>query len=426
MPWQQQVADVGLEVDEHGVPYYREVWVTVPRQNGKTTIVLVWEVDRCVNWGRPQQILYSAQDGWAGYKKLINDQAPQLEASKLKPLIKRVFRGSNQPAITWRTGSRIDVLGSSTTSGHGTTADLVVIDEAFADVDDRREQAAIPAMATRRHAQILGISTAGTEASVLLWRKVTTGRALVEADKRAGIAYFEWSAPDDADPDDPEAWWSCMPALGITITEDVVRHARQTMKDGEFRRAWMNQWTTADERTLPLEQWEAVCAGDHAVDENRVAYGLDATPERTHAAIAASDGDALELIDHRAGIGWAADRVVEIVERRPGPVGVDPAGPAGSLIAELERRGVEIVPVTGREMAHAAAGMYDAVLDATIEIRRHPSLDTAAAAVSRRFSGDSWVWARKGAAGDVCPIVAASIALHVAQSRDDGDGPHIW
>ena len=43
MPWQQLVADVGLELDpESGLPAYREIVVTVPRQSGKTTLVLGW------------------------------------------------------------------------------------------------------------------------------------------------------------------------------------------------------------------------------------------------------------------------------------------------------------------------------------------------------------------------------------------------
>jgi len=66
MPWQQLVADVGLEyeiVDGIVVPFYREVVVTVPRQNGKTTLVLVFEVQRAVGWNEPQRIAYTAQTG---------------------------------------------------------------------------------------------------------------------------------------------------------------------------------------------------------------------------------------------------------------------------------------------------------------------------------------------------------------------------
>jgi hypothetical protein len=48
MAWQEQVANVGLEVLEDGTPAYREIVVTVPRQSGKTALVLAWEVHRAL------------------------------------------------------------------------------------------------------------------------------------------------------------------------------------------------------------------------------------------------------------------------------------------------------------------------------------------------------------------------------------------
>ena len=38
MAWQRRVADVALEVDDHGRYFYQLVIVTVPRQSGKTTL----------------------------------------------------------------------------------------------------------------------------------------------------------------------------------------------------------------------------------------------------------------------------------------------------------------------------------------------------------------------------------------------------
>lgn len=411
------IADVGGELLNDGTPAFREVWVTVPRQSGKTTLVLAWESDRCLSWPTPQRVLYSAQNGNEAAKKLTTEQGPLLRQSQLAPALEQLYKGAGNEAVVWRNGSRIDILRDSESAGHGKTLDLAVIDEAFADVDDRREQALIPAMATRRDAQILGCSTAGTDASVYLRRKFAAGRAAAERGDTTGIAYFEWSADDVADPDDPATWWTCMPALGHTITEAVVRHARQTMTDGEFRRAFLNQWTSTEDRVIPLDIWEAACAGDWAVTEGRMVYAVEATPERSHAAVAVSDGSTVELIEHRAGVGWAADRVAEIVERRRAPVAVDPAGPAGYLVGELERRNVEVVEVAGRSVGQACGGFFDAVADGLVHIRRHPSLDTAAATASKRAAGDAWVWARRGSSGDISPLFAVTLARHAALLR---------
>src|SRR5439155_13341340 len=121
-------------------------------------------------------------------------------------------------------------------SGHSKTLDQAVMDEIWADEDDRREQGLRPAMVTRPDAQLLVCSTAGTQASTVLNRKVTTGRLAAEENSGHGIAYFEWSAPEDWDPDDEDSYFSFMPALcpdppcrcGVgqgwkhTITLDVI------------------------------------------------------------------------------------------------------------------------------------------------------------------------------------------------------------
>lgn len=410
MPWQELVADVGLELMADGRPAYREVIVTVPRQSGKTTLVLSWEVQRALGWNGPQRIAYTAQTGWDARKKLIDDQAPLLMASPLAGAVRQVLRGAGNEGIWFQNGSRIEVMASTETAGHGKTLDMAVIDEAFNDVDHRREQAIFPAMATRPAAQVVVVSTAGTAASLYLRQKVDAGRKAVLEGHDTGIAYFEWSAPDDVDPYDEAVWWRCMPALGHTITPEVVRHAAQSMAEGEFRRAFLNQWTAGEERVIPVAAWDAVNEADAAPGE-RVTLALDVNPERSAAALAASDGRVVELVDHRPGVSWVVDRVAEVAERARAQVVIDTAGPAGTFAAELERRRVRLKPITGRDLAMACMSFYDAVADVKVTVRRHPSLDAAVAAATKQSAGDSWRWARSSLSADISPLMAASLAL---------------
>lgn len=264
------------------------------------------------------------------------------------------------------------------------------------------------------------VSTAGTDSSAYLRRKVDAGRSAVDRGETSGIAYFEWSADfESADPDDPKTWWSCMPALGHTITEDVVRHARQTMSDGDFRRSMLNQWTVAAERLIPATVWEAACRADVAPD-GRLSFAVDVNPERSAAAIAVA-GDAgkptIEVIEHRPGVSWAVDRMVEIVGRRPGStVTVDARGPAASLVPQLEHAGVKVVGLSPGDVAAASAGFFDDLADSKILIRRHLGLDAAAAAATRQVSGDSWRFARRDGS-DITPLMAAVLALWSATRR---------
>lgn len=425
MPWQQLVADVASEVDpESGLPAFREVVVTVPRQSGKTTLVLAYELHRALMWGRPQRIAYTAQTGFDARRKLIDDQAPILLQSPLAAAVEKVQKAQGNEAIVFRNGSRIDVLASSESAGHGRTLDLPILDEVFADADDRREQALLPAMSTRPDAQLFVVSTMGTEGSTYLNRKVETGRSAVVERLGSGIAYFEWSADSsvDVDIDDPAVWWSCMPALGHTISEDVVRHARQTMSEGDFRRSMLNQKTISDERVIPAGVWGEVC-GEDVAPEGRLVFALDVNPERSGAAVAVADDQGRgELVEFRPGVGWVVNRVVELSSKWGASVRLDAYSPAGSLADELVSRGVRVERYATREVSYACGSFFDRLMDQKVRVRRHAALDEAAAGARRRSTGDSWVWARKDAECDVSPLIALTLALDVKSAAE----PELW
>lgn len=423
MRWQKLVSDVGGELVENAagllIPAFRAVVVTVPRQSGKTTLILGWEVQRATGWLHlgPQRIVYSAQTGNDARKKLIEDQVPLLEPKVGTLGIRQILKGMGNEAIVWRNGSRLGLMNSGEDAGHGKTVDLGVKDEFFADVDDRRDQALGPSMITREAAQTLTSSTMGTDASIPLNQLVARGRAAVEAGERQGIAYFEWSADPDDDPDDPRVWWACMPALGITMTEEAVRHERfVTFGDAvdEFKRAYLNIRTSTDAALFPAATWDLVNGPDVA-PKGDVTFGLDVNPERSAASIlAVADGEG-EVIEHRPGTGWLLDRALELDERWGEPLwAVDgrPSSPVASFIPEMRRQGMTVVEVGG-DMSAACGQLFDAVVDQRIRVRRHASLDAAVAGADQRFAGDGWTWDRRHSAGDICPLVALTVAVWV-------------
>lgn len=426
MPWQRLVADVGGELveDEDGllIPAYREVVFSVPRQNGKTSLVLAWECHRAIGWEHlgPQRISYSAQTGNDARKKLINDQKPILNPRKKALGIDRFYEASGGEGILWNNGSRLVLLSNTEASGHGPTVDLGVKDELFADYDDRRDQALIPAMATRSAGQVLACSTMGTEDSIPWNALVERGRLAVDLDQRHGLAYFEWSAHEDADLDDPNVWPTFMPAFGITIKAPAVSHARigGQMTDGEFRRAFGNLKTTTSDRVIPLAAWSAVCTAD-ATPAGTVVFALDVNPERTGGAIVAASPGVAEVVPRlpadgfgALGTAWLVPRAVQLSASHANPLWlVDATGPAASLIPALESAGLRVRPVKPAELVSACAQFYDGVIDGRLRLRQHADLDRAAAGAAKRTIGDAWAWTRKTASADISTLVAATLAL---------------
>lgn len=409
MPHQRLVADVATEMLPDGTPAFREVILSCMRQQGKTLLLLAFSVERCTLRGREQRVAYSAQTGSDARKKLLDDQVPVLMASPLSVTVQRVNRAAGNVGVLFANGSRVDVVASSVSAGHGRVVDLAQLDEAFDDVDDRREQAMLPAMITRADAQLMVVSTMGTDASLFLNRKVDAGRAAALAGDTRGIAYFEWSIPDDDDIDDETVWERHMPALHRTISIEAIRHARATMTESEFRRAFCNQRQASSERVIPEATWRMVCSAD-ASPADPLTFAVDVARDRDWSAIVACGTSpagipVLELVEHRPGVGWVADRVAALRRKHRGTVVVEGRSPASALGLQ------HAVEIPAAEAVTASAAFYDAVADARVRVRSDHRLDAALVASVRQPVGESWRFGRKSAS-DVTPIVAATLALH--------------
>lgn len=444
MPWQRYVADVSHEVDPAtGLLVYREVVITIPRQSGKTTLGLAVKVNRALAFGGRQQIVYTAQTRNDARKKWEDEHWPILEASPFGPLV-RIRRRTGAEAFLWSNGSTHSVLSTTKKAGHGPTVDLADVDESFAQEDDRIEQALRPAMITRPQPQFWTESTAGTAESVYLRGKVETGRRRVESGQPSTSCYFEWSAPNEADPLDPATWWACMPALGHTISESAIRAELAGMiEEGQregtdglrlFRRAYLNQWVDEFDLgwlVIKEAEWNAR-GGATERPSGAVVFAADAAwPHAEMGAIAVAGWRGGELIvqivDHRPGTSWIPGRLAELQQRHdPEGTWVDRKGPLGFLIADIEAEGVQVLSPKLEDVCEAAGVTYAAVAGDAPVLRHfgQPEFGAAVAAADKRDVGDAWTWVRKGAA-DISPLTAATLAAWAAP-RDDSNAWGVW
>jgi hypothetical protein len=434
MPWQRLVADVAGELDPDGSPHYQIVVCTIHRQGGKTTIILAIESHRCLVWARPQRVVYAAQTRGSAREKLIEDQIPMLQASMLGDL-GRARLSNGHEAWRWDNGSRIGLQSNTKKSGHGPTNDLVVLDEAFAQIDWRHEQSLMPTMATKQDWQWWTFSTAGDESSLYLLDKVRRGRHLVETGRESRIAYFEWSIPMDADIDDPATWLRYLPAVGLTIRVEELQTFRANMPDAEFRRAFGNQWVdSADERprVIPAGPWGAMAQPAARRDPDGFGrLAVDAAPDgsTTSIGIAVRDGATgkvhVEAIETRPGLAWAPGRVAEILGR-PGREQFENTvtlslATCGSLVPELEKAGVRVNALPGPEWNAACSSFLTGVHESAYVHIGDPVLDAAVDSADQTFSGDSWHWKRRGAES-ISPLCAVTLAAWaLTKAADDYD-----
>jgi hypothetical protein len=420
MPWQRHVVDVAFEVNpDTGKLAYREVRLTVPRQSGKTTLMLAAMTHRCIAMGERQRIFYTAQTGKDARLKWEDEHVPVLERSTFSPLIS-VRRTNGSEAIRWSNGSLWSLLATTESAGHGAQADLGVLDEAFAYVDDRLEQAMKPAMVTRPQPQLWIVSTAGTEDSLYLNDKVDDGRMRAAAGASSSVAYFEWSAPEDVDIGSEDTWRACMPALGLTVPVAAIRSDFESMREPEFRRAYLNQrqdraaaapWQVIDE-----ESWTRCFDGMSSIAGPAV-LALDVTPSRSMSSLCAagirSDGIAhVEVIGNRPGTSWVMDWFAsEDRASRYGRIVIDPVSAAGSLANDLRSLGLTVDEVSTRQFVGGCGKFYDLATTGKLRHIGQIPLTAAIAGAKRRSLGDSWAWHRRDVSVDVSPLVAATLAL---------------
>lgn len=424
MPWQQHVADVAMEIDPAtGRLAYREVVLTVPRQSGKSTLMLAVLVHRMLAMGRPQVAAFTMQNGLQARMRLRREWHEQ--DLKLSPALRSTYTPSlptGAEALMFHNGSRLEVVAGRESSGHGSTLDLAMVDEAFGQSDDRLEQALRPAMITRPDAQIWWVSTAGSETDTWFRAKVEHARRV--ADGASGVAVFEWSAPDGADHRDRRVWWECMPALGLLradgsgTSEADVAAELLNMGEAGFRRAYMNQWVRR-RGAGDLPGWESLARSSDP--SSSAAVGVDLGEDRLVSLAAGwrrQDGGIHVQLTGRnpmrpdvgLTVAQAIPRIVE-VSRALGGAPVVLHGPAVDLDRELGA--VRRMVMNGPAFAAASGALADAVRDRTLSHGNQPELTSSALNAQFRAVGMSGERALqlRGSLG-VGPIAAVVRAVH--------------
>jgi hypothetical protein len=457
MPWQSAAADVGCEIDpDTGLPAYREVIITVSRQQGKTTLYLSWQINRCLSprWAQPQRSAFTAQSGKDARDKWLDELFPLIRRSrKLRPgagLVARIYEGMGNEYIRFTNGSLIRLLSTSASAGHSKTLNQAVLDEIWHDADNRREQGLRPSMITVADAQVLMCSTAGTDASVVLDRKIEQGRAAVQSDSGHGIAYVEYSAPDGWDPLDEDSYYGFMPALcpappcrcgrgkwRHTITMDAIRSERASLEAPEFARAYGNIPDRSGQRASMMSGGWAACADPGSRIEGPVALAFAVAPDEspwagaTSIAVSGRRADGLghgELTEpRRPGTAGLVDRLVELAERHDACVLVmNGAGASAAFGKELIERGFAVtapgkdppagkrrLQVTGaQEYAQACGALVQDVGNGRWRHLGQEPLDKAVAGARTRPLADAWAWSWRGAKADTGPVEAVTLARH--------------
>lgn len=411
-----------------------EVALIACRQNLKTLClelsalndIFVRDV-KLVTW--TAHLFSTAEESFRNLSSLVlnNDHL----ARQLKGGSKGIRSGSGSQAIELTGGRRIIFKARTGATGRGFTGETVIMDEALYLRADMMGAYMPTLSAKSKHGnvQIRYGSSAGVPESDVLRRLRDRGRA----GNDPSLIYLEWMSEPGrcADEvcdhsvgtagcqlDDPEAWREGNPALDRRIAREFVAAERATMTPTEFARERLGWWDDPLDVTdlaISAESWGQGFDPDSQADDP-IAFAIDVTPLRTHAAIGAfgrrDDGlGHVECVDSRPGVGWLMDRIEDLYNRwNPSAIALDETSGAGSLIPEFEARGIPFLKVGARAMGQACGAFFDDVEGQRIKHVGQEPLNIAVNGAKRRPIGDLWAFGRKSSAVNISPLVACTLA----------------
>ena len=442
-PWQQYVLTHGLGERSDGTwaSFKNSVWV--PRQNGKGGIIEALEL----GWlflTHERLIMHSAheyktaQEGFLRIRELVQN-CPDLDRR-----VNRYWQANGEQGIELTRsagGGRLRFLARSKGSGRGFSGDKNVLDEAQ-ELNGDQMAALLPTMSARPDPQIWFFGTPPSSADAWCYGLREDGESGVDP----RMMHMDWGV--DLDPTDAEdrrrattvidLWYESNPALGRRITEDFVRG--ESLPSGlgaafvvERLGAWLPRITEGS-GVIDLDVWGGL-ADEASRRHGDIAMAVDVTPSRDFASIAVyglrEDGlGHLEVIDRRPGTAWLVDRIVQLAGRwDPVAIALDTKGPAGSLLVDLAKKGIEppedpdepmrgdLAIPTAQEVAAGCGQLVDAITQGTFRHIAQDELEQAIRGAKPRRLGDAWAWGRQVSTVDISPLVAATLARWAYEAR---------
>lgn len=423
-PWQSRVL-AGALGEKYDVARQQSVWsafevgLIVPRQNGKGSILEARELAGLFLLGE-RLILHSAHELKTAIEAYLRIKALIQETPELDRMVAHFYQSNEKTSIELKNGQRLRFVARSSGSGRGFTGDCIILDEAY-NLPQRAMAALMPTLSARPNPQLWYTSSAGMEESEVLStvRKRGTDAAKGQDERASRLAYFEWSAADDADLDDVGAWAQANPGLGIRIQPEFVEAEREALGEDEFARERLGIWADARRQNLAEELgWHALRDRESDIGA-QLAFALHVSPDRKWCSIVSAapttDGKRVrvEIVDSKRGTDWAASRLAELATKwKPVATVLRTSGPAGALLPDLQREGVTVDKLNETEYAQACGFAYDAARSGRLAHVGQPQLNVAVERSRKRSRGDVFVWHPRDGSSDISPWEAATMAAY--------------
>lgn len=400
---------------------YREVVISVARQNGKSVFAAVF--------GMYGLMLHEPGPTVVGLAS--NKEQADIIYGRVKYVIDNDKALRDRFSATGTRGiTRLDEPGFYVTKPakadalQGIDTTLCLFDEVHICTEDMW-QAMTNGTSAMDDGMVLGITTAGDADSHLLERLYKLGRSAAEGDESLErFGFFCWEAPEGTAVDDEEAIKAANPIISagrktVRFYQDQVRTAPPDFAR-QFR---LNQFMVGGSTWLDSSTW--LSAGTGGLPEGvRPVLTVDRTPGQGHASITATAkvGDKYysELV---ADIDNPTNDVLLAECQKwnalnPVTFVVD-AYSLGDLAKMLERNALPVRVIKYGEVYNACAFTYRQIVTGKLSHDGNPMVGKQIANAQTKNSPDSerWRLVKKKGAGDIDMVMGMILGTYVAETH---------
>ena len=437
LPWQRAVLYRWMALDENGKWANPDCGLLVPRQNGKSELIIARIIGGMVFLG--EALIYTAQSDntvseikrrvqrfFYDAEEEIRDMLTDEFDSEPKSLDYVELR--NRGRCVFRTRTR--------TNGLGSTNDTLLLDEDQEETDAQQE-ALLPTIASGKSQNQQTIRagtppTAGSSGTVFLRMR----RNILDG-KDTEACWQEWSVESITDVNDEDAWYATNPSLGYFLMINAVRNEAKKMAIDSFNKMRLG-WIAGVEnmRAISDDQWAplAVAADTYPgpamvpIPENpNMVYAVKFAPDRSAVTLAVGvlmpDGRVhVEVIERRPmsqGIGWIAVWLLERW-RKCNKIIIDGAAGTQLLVEELVRSEKKIqkriLTPNVRAAGAAYAAFYSGIEQQSLTHFDQPVLNVSIRTVKKRDIGRDGMFGYASMNNDIQsdPTEAAAFAYYGA------------
>lgn len=352
-PWQKVSARYVTALNRDGGWLYPEVCEVVARQNGKTRKLVPLIVQR-LRAGR--RIMHTAQN--RELPREVFSEVAEIMVGHGDELRSRPRFANGQEEIRMRNGGVYRIVAPTRGGARGPSNDDVIIDELREMNDFDFIAAAKPTLTASPNPQIIYLSNAGEEDSVVL----NALRSRAETDP--SLAFLEWSAAPGRAADEVAGWLESNPSIGhmATVLDYLEREYRTNKLQGTlaiFETEHLCRAVATMRARLVDELAWARARLDDLGSPDRPALAVSMAPDGSRASVALAwlrpDSVGLRLLYNVTGDPIDTAKLGVELRDLASKLGIRQVGYDPLTDADLARYFRKPLPINGQAFANASS-----------------------------------------------------------------------